>query len=261
MRACRPIVMLPREHGAYGQLLFPMATALAIGRPGAAAWALAAAAVCAFLAHEPLLVLLGQRGAKVRREQAAIAWRWFGATAVAAIVCGTVALALIPPTARIAFVASAVLAVGVIVAILGGHEHTAGGEILAAAMLSSLGCPLALAAGAPLPAAVTCAATFAAVFVAASVSVHAVIMYTRQPPAFASRVVSGLVAIAAIVCLAGLTEIGYAERAGLWATLPVIGVSIVLVIAPPSARHLRRVGWTLMGATTATAISLVVGLR
>ena len=47
--------MLPKEHGAYGQLLFPIATALAIGHPGPGAALLSAAALCAFLGHEPLV--------------------------------------------------------------------------------------------------------------------------------------------------------------------------------------------------------------
>src|SRR4051812_49522750 len=76
--------MLPREHGAYGQLLFPLVTALAVGRPRVVAWLLAASAVGAFLAHEPLLVLLGQRGARAARAQRGQAAIWFGGTAVAA---------------------------------------------------------------------------------------------------------------------------------------------------------------------------------
>jgi hypothetical protein len=52
---------------AYGQLRFLMVTALAIGRPGTAAFAWAGAATLAFLVHEPVMVLLGQRGAKASR--------------------------------------------------------------------------------------------------------------------------------------------------------------------------------------------------
>src|SRR5205823_6340503 len=73
------IALLPKEHGAYGQLLFPLITAMAVGRPGVAAWSFAAAAVCAFLAHEPLLLLLGQRGPCARRERQDDAVRWFAA--------------------------------------------------------------------------------------------------------------------------------------------------------------------------------------
>ncbi|MCX5731351.1 MAG: YwiC-like family protein, partial [Deltaproteobacteria bacterium] len=36
--------LLPREHGAYGQIVMPLLCGLALGRPGAAAWLLAAGA-------------------------------------------------------------------------------------------------------------------------------------------------------------------------------------------------------------------------
>jgi hypothetical protein len=94
--------MLPREHGAYGQLLFPLATALAIGRPGWPAVALALAAIAVFLAHEPLLVLVGQRGLRAARERGSEARRWLAAFAGAAVVCGAAALAGLPAEARVA---------------------------------------------------------------------------------------------------------------------------------------------------------------
>ncbi len=53
--------MIPREHGAYAQLLFPLATALALGRPNATALSIAGAAVLLFLAHEWALTLVGKR--------------------------------------------------------------------------------------------------------------------------------------------------------------------------------------------------------
>src|SRR5262245_28487506 len=68
--------MLPREHGAYGQLLFPLVTALAVGWPTVAAYGLAVAGIALFVAHEPLLVVMGQRGVRAEREQTRRAWRW-----------------------------------------------------------------------------------------------------------------------------------------------------------------------------------------
>src|SRR5262245_30529055 len=51
--------MLPLERGGYGQLPLPPVTAIAIGRPTVPAVALGGAAVAALLAHEPVVVLLG----------------------------------------------------------------------------------------------------------------------------------------------------------------------------------------------------------
>src|SRR5215472_11819220 len=122
--------MFPREHGAYGQLLFPIATALAIGRPGVGALALAAAAVCAFLAHEPLLVLLGQRGSRAAREDGAQARRWFGACAAAAVAFAIAAIAFLPPAARVALGAPAAIGLLVGAVIFSRREHTLGGEVV-----------------------------------------------------------------------------------------------------------------------------------
>ena len=49
--------MLPREHGAYGQLAFPLVTALVIAGVTLSGVLIAVAAIAGFLAHEPLLVL------------------------------------------------------------------------------------------------------------------------------------------------------------------------------------------------------------
>ena len=70
-------LLIPREHGAYGQLLMPLLVSLVIGGAAAGALALAAAAVAAFLAHEPLLVLLGQRDGRASRDRNADARRSF----------------------------------------------------------------------------------------------------------------------------------------------------------------------------------------
>jgi hypothetical protein len=62
--------LVPHEHGAYGQLAMPLLTALALGRPGAASLLLTYAIVVAFVAHESLLVVLGQRGKRALEADA-----------------------------------------------------------------------------------------------------------------------------------------------------------------------------------------------
>src|SRR5688572_9798586 len=97
--------MLPREHGAYGQLLFPLTTALAIGRPGRAAFAWAAASALAFLAHEPLVVLAGLRGSRASRDDRQRARRWLAAYLTGAALLGSLALVWMPRDARLAVAA------------------------------------------------------------------------------------------------------------------------------------------------------------
>ena len=253
--------MLPREHGAYGQLLFPLATALAVSGPRAAALLLSACAVCAFLAHEPLLVLLGQRGARAAREQHRQAAMWFGGSATAAAVCGVSAIAFAASEVRIALVVPAALTTILGLAILAQREHTTAGEVLSALALSSLALPVALAGGAPPTAALSCAAVFSAAFVSGTLCVRAVIFATRRPPSAGARAMAGLIAAASIAALWMLGAAGRASPSAPWAALPVCGGGLLLVLRPPSTRHLRRIGWSLVATTTLTAIVLIVTLR
>src|SRR5512138_2855214 len=86
--------LLPREHGAWGQLAMPLVTGLALGRPGATALLLTAGVVLAFLAHEPLLVVLGQRGKRVKDALGVRAMRRLAVLGAGAVACGVAALAL-----------------------------------------------------------------------------------------------------------------------------------------------------------------------
>src|SRR6188474_1875399 len=80
--------MLPREHGAYGQLLFPLGAALAIAGVHPSGMLTATAAVAAFVAHEPLVLLLGGRGARARREQRRQAIMWLAISGAVAVAAG-----------------------------------------------------------------------------------------------------------------------------------------------------------------------------
>lgn len=220
---------------------------------------LSVAAVCAFLAHDPLLVLLGQRGSRAVREQGAQARRWFATSALAAAVCGAGAVVTMPPPTRVALIVPSALALVLAALILTRREHSMAGETLTALTLSSLAWPTAMASGASIAAAVTCALVFAVALVAGTVSVRAVIMHTRQPPAIGSRVMAAALSLCSVAALAGLPRAGIIAAGGSFAALPMCGLACVLVAFPPSARHLRRVGWALVSATTATS-GILIGL-
>jgi hypothetical protein len=260
-QARRKPLMIPREHGAYGQLLFPLVTALAVGRPGVAALALAGAAIAAFIAHEPLLVLLGQRGGRAARERRAEARRWFLGFAGAAVTLGVVALAALPRDARIAIILPLVLASALGVMIVRGREHTTPGEVVSALTLSSLALPIALAARASIGAALTCALVFAVAFVAATVCVRAMILWAQRRAGALPRSAAGAFAAGGVAVLAALSRADVTHAVGAWAALPVCGVGLWIVAVPPSPRHVRRVGWTLVGATVVTSALLIAGLR
>ena len=56
-----PARLWPREHGAYGKIALPVVPMLAMA-PSWAGLAFTVAASACFLAHEPILVLIGHRG-------------------------------------------------------------------------------------------------------------------------------------------------------------------------------------------------------
>src|SRR5712691_2763020 len=148
--------MFPREHGAYGQLLFPIATAMAIGRPGASALSLAAALACAFLAHEPLLVAIGGRGVRAQREERHRARRWLACFAMFAFVFGAIAIALLSPSGRRATLVSAAFGAALVTTVVAGRGRTVIGEALSALALASVAFPIALPSGTSSTAAATC---------------------------------------------------------------------------------------------------------
>jgi len=252
--------VFPKEHGAYGQLLFPLLTALAIGRRTPAALMLAGAAICAFIAHEPLLVLLGQRGPRAAREQRSRALTWFAVAAIAALALAAGAIVQARDSFALArtLVLPAVFAAALAAAIALHREHTLVGELLAAIAFSSIAYPIARAAGAAQSVATTCAAVFAAVFVTATVCVHAVIARTRRPPATGPRVAGVVVAVGVLLVLWQLGARGAVSSLSAAAAFPACLVAGIAATAVRSAKRLRPIGWSLIVTTLMAAALLIV---
>jgi len=252
--------MVPREHGAYGQLLLPIVTALALGRPTVAALLISGAAALAFIAHEPALVALGRRGARARRE------RWPHAIGLLllltglAVAIGAAAVLKMPAADRwllVVPVACGALAALVLVA---GSERSTAGEIVISTALASVSLPVAIAAGASMAAALTCAATFAAAFAAATVSVRAVIAGARGSSRGERRL--ALAIDAALLMLVAMLAFGRVILpAAVWAAAPVGAVALGLAAVIPPPRYLRQIGWTLVAATALTGGILVIAAR
>lgn len=238
-----------------------MITALAVGRPGVAAWSFAAAAVCAFLAHEPLLILLGQRGPRARRERHDDAVRWFAALATVSAALGALAFVLMTPIARLAVGVPIALALMLVALVLANVERTTIGEAVSATTLASVAIPLAIASDASMTAAVTCAAAFASGFVAATICVHAVIAHTRYPPGTRSRATAIVITLAVLSILVSLRSRGLVASVAPWAAAPLLVGGAALAAVPPSARQLRIIGWTLAATTAATSLVLIAALR
>jgi YwiC-like protein len=251
---------LPREHGAYGELLLPLASALAIGRPGAAAIAFTLAALLAFLAHEPLLLVLGQRGARVGATYGAGATRVLVGLGGLAAAAGIAGIAWTPAAARPATLVPAALGAAVLVLVWRRHERTLAGELTVAAALSSCSLAVAAAGGVPLAAALGCWITWLLAFAVVNVTVRALIERWKTRGVVDRRPAAAATAGAAI----GAATLGVVHDllapAALVALLPTALTALALTIAPVAPRQLRASGWALVAATGATAASLAFGM-
>lgn len=249
----RSTLLLPREHGAWGQVCLPLAAALASGAPRWPAALLALAVVGLFLGHEALLVLLGQRGPRVRarkRQQA----RWtLGWLVPATVLAGVAGLVLAPTTARLAGVAilPAALILGHV--ITSGREKTTPGEAFAGSTAAGLAVPVAIASGIALRDALIAWLAWTLAFGAATGGVRWLLArHTHR-----SDPTAPLLLVACTLLTAGV-----AVRIPLQlAALPQIAIAWTLATGLPRARQLRWVGWSLMAASVVTATALVAGTR
>lgn len=249
----------PREHGAYGQLGFPLMTALLIAHPGPAALLLTGAALAAFLAHEPALVAFGRRGARVREQEGARALRVFGLAVALSAALGAAGLWLAPPAARLGAAVAAALGALLAGAVRLKVEKTLPGELLAAAAMTSAGFMVALAAGAPWRLATAAWATWLLSFAAAVFPVRTLIVEHRQrAEAAAARIVP---AVAVVVAAVALGAAGEAPPRILAAGTPLFALSLALAVRPPQIRQLTRAGWALMIAAALTTIWMVLAIR
>src|SRR3990172_12286720 len=96
--------LLPREHGAYAGIAFPLITALSLGAPTAVQLLWIAGCVAVFLAHEPLLIIVGERGRRSHTALGARARRTAYGLVALAVATGGLGWWLAAPTARAALI-------------------------------------------------------------------------------------------------------------------------------------------------------------
>ncbi|HUK66625.1 MAG TPA: YwiC-like family protein [Anaeromyxobacteraceae bacterium] len=253
--------LVPREHGAYGQLALPLVSALALGRPTLASAALALAVVLVFVAHEPLLVSLGQRGTRTREFDGPRARRLFFGLAAAATFLAFFGIARAPGSARVSLLVPAGLALIVAGLVATRREKTAAGEVTVACTLASSSLAVALCGGVPPGRALAAVGVWIVSFVAATLAVRGLLKKARargERPGRTAR----LLAVALLVLFAGamLAALGLPKAADL-ALLPTPLLSAVVLVSDFSPKHLRTLGWAIVGAGLVTLLLLVATLR
>ena len=255
-------LLLPREHGAYGQVAFPLVTALVAGGPSTSGVLLAVAVVAGFLAHEPAAIVLGQRGSRATRELRASAIRWLCWTGAVGIAASLAAVTLTDSTIRWSFAVPAIPALLLAVAMVNGREKSWYGETAAALAFAGAAVPVMTAAGAPIAVAWTVAIPFALLFTTTTLAVRVVILRVRSGgdphAAVATRRATLTICATAAVLIGVVTTRGWLAPSLLSATAPGLLTASIVAARPPSPARLRRLGWSLVAVSTLTALILVV---
>ena len=253
--------LLPKEHGAYGQLSLPLVTALSVAGPSVAGLLLTMSAVAGFLAHEPASVLLGLRGTRARRELGGLAIRWLACFLVISLIAGAIALLVIQRSARWSIAVPIVPAVLLGVATALGREKSWYGEVAAALAFAGLAVPIVMAGGASLTSAIAVAVPFALLFVTSTLAVRTVILRVRgggDPQAMMATRRSVFAATAVgTTCLVWFVAAGLLPAGTAVAAAPGLVTAVVIAARPPQPARLRTIGWTLVAVSVLTAAIVI----
>jgi len=259
--------MVPREHGAYAELLFPMVTVFLGGSPTTATWLLSIGAIACFLANEPILVLFGQRGNRMKRDESDHAKRALLVFGLVAAGAGIAGLLLAPPGTQYTVAIPLVLGVGLVLLAIQGLERSMAGEALAAAALSSTAIPLGLSAGWHATEALAVFLIWLVTSLLGTSVVRLTVARTKAKTDEELNRVRLKRALLIAICVA-IIAIGGAALAGsrgwplvLAAALPMAVAVLVIAILQPTARRLRLLGWSLVAANMLTLIAVVTALR
>lgn len=247
----RPLA--PKEHGAYGQLGFPLLVAMLLGRPTLSGGLLVVASVVAFIAHEPLVLLLGQRGKKALREDSARAKRKLITLAALGCGLGLGALWLGTTAVRFAMLANCI---GVAIAlgfVWRGRERSLLGELWVSLTLPLAALPVALANGLPLTKSLALVGSFVIAYAAGIFGVRGIIAEFKRGERRAGLLGLSLLMIPLLALAWRFLGPGLAA-AMYWS------VVVVARLLRPSPKSLKPLGWCLVFASLVQSVWLVVVL-
>ncbi len=248
--AAKPATPLhPKEHGAYAILAIPILTALVIGGATLAGILIAIASVTGFLAHEPLLVVWGHRGRRAQSAAAGANSRLIAYLLITA-VAGAAAMVIGDNGVRLSLLACLLIAIiGFSFAALGNHR-TLLGQLVGVIGLSAPSVPILLAGQISIAESLAIWFTWLLGFSATTFAVRSVIAAQKQQP----RLAHGMILIG-VTLLAGIGAVIYTRHP--LAIIPMLVASWYLYFRPPPAKYLKRVGWSLVAATLASAVIVV----
>src|SRR5262245_52269689 len=256
------MTLLHKEHGAYGQLTLPLASALIVAGLSTAGLMLTTSAVATFIAHEPASILLGLRGARASRDLRRTAIRWLACSATVAVVAAFIAGLTMSHDVRWSIAVPAIPAALLGVAIVRGREKSWYGEVAAAFAFAGVAVPVTMAAGASLRSAAAVAVPFVLLFVTSTLAVRAVILRVRgggdRQAAASTRRSTFVAAGAGAMGLIWLSAAEVLPPATIAAAAPGLLTALVIAARPPLPSRLRQIGWTLVAVSVLTAVIVVV---
>ncbi len=254
-----PRSLWPREHGAYAELGFPVLTGLTVGAPTAAAVALAGATVALFLAHEPVAVVTGMRGERLRATIGGVARTRAAVLIVVGFVLGVAGVTAAGRDARLATLLPAAAGMALVPLVLRRQQKTFIGELMVIVAFAATVVPLSLAVGASWQVAWTAGVVWFASFSLGTLAVHALKLRHKQAAGAGRAVASSLVLSTAVAAAALIgAPLGRLPLPIALSLLPPVAVVIALALVPVHPRRLKRVGWSLVAANTVTWICLLL---
>lgn len=166
-------------------------------------------------------------------------------------VSGATAMMMGGPSVRWSLVVCLVIAVSGFAIAVAGKHRTLGGQLWGVVGLSIPSVPIMIAGGTSVAGAISVWAAWLLGFSSTTIAVRSVIAAQKRQSRRAHATILGL--ISAIIA-SGLAFEIYLPLV----TLPMIALSWYLFVAPPPARYLKRVGWTLVAGTIATALLVIL---
>ncbi|EMI58456.1 YwiC-like family protein [Rhodopirellula sallentina] len=251
----------PKEHGAYAILGIPIATSLLIASPTISGCCIAVAAIAGFLAHEPLLIASGKRGKRAKQNTPHATNRLAILLSIV-IASGLTAVATGTTSVRIALFGCGLLAAGFFgLTILdierqassGGValSRTFGGQLGGVIGLSVPCLPILLAGGFGVWHSIAVWSVWLVGFFSTTIAVRGVIAAQKRK----SRVVHWTSVIALSLTTAVWVAIGHPF---VISVVPMLLMSCYLLVDPPPAKYIKRVGWALVAGTMVSAVWLSI---
>ncbi|KPJ94242.1 MAG: hypothetical protein AMS18_04030 [Gemmatimonas sp. SG8_17] len=251
-------LLLPREHGAYAEIAFPILTGVALGTPSFAALSFGVSAVALFLMHEPVAVLRGIRGTRARevwihRARQRAAW-----LAVTAVLAGAAAMVASSAEARLAAVVPLGCGAVLLPSFLAGRMKTIAAETLVIGALSATVLPLAISSGVEWSLAWSASGVWFVTFLVGTLAVHAIKAKTGKRVGTKWAIVLTPLLSAVTVVLGLLAAKSHWLPLGFSLALSLAGmVGMALSVIRIHPRQLKRVGWTLVLSNTIAWVLLI----